>query len=109
MSLLINLVESLSFLLLAALVVTVVAPWLDQRPILRQVAINLVLILLFPPFEYYYAISKAALPSFDGFYFVFDDNRQRQIVATLLAYGVFLGVLVVALPLRAWWLRRLNV
>lgn len=40
MSLLINLVESLSFLLLAALVVTVVAPWLDQRPILRQVTIG---------------------------------------------------------------------
>lgn len=43
MSLLINLVESLSFLLLAALVVTVVAPWLDQRPILRQVAIGALL------------------------------------------------------------------
>jgi methyl-accepting chemotaxis protein len=40
MSLLINLVESLSFLLLAALVVTVVAPWLDPRPILRQGAIG---------------------------------------------------------------------
>lgn len=30
----------------------------------------------------------------------------KQIVATLLAYGVFLGVLAVALPLRAWWLRK---
>ena len=40
MSLLINLVESLSFLLLAALVVTVIAPWIDQRPILRQGAIG---------------------------------------------------------------------
>lgn len=40
MSLLINLVESLSFLLLAALVVTVVAPWIDPRPILRQGAIG---------------------------------------------------------------------
>lgn len=30
----------------------------------------------------------------------------KQIVATLLAYGVFLGVLAVALPLRALWLRR---
>lgn len=61
-----------------------------QRMILWLVAINLVLILLFPPFEYYYAISKAALPSFDGFYFVFDDNRQRQIVATLLYIEVAL-------------------
>lgn len=32
----------------------------------------------------------------------------KQIVATLLAYGVFLGVLVIALPLRAWWWRRHN-
>jgi len=30
----------------------------------------------------------------------------KQIVATLLAYGVFLGVLAVALPLRTLWLRR---
>ena len=30
----------------------------------------------------------------------------RQIVATLLAYGVFLAVLVLAWPLRARWLRR---
>lgn len=61
-----------------------------QRVILWLVAINLVLILLFPPFEYYYAISKAALPSFDGFYFVFGDNAQRQIVATLLYIEVAL-------------------
>jgi hypothetical protein len=30
----------------------------------------------------------------------------KQIVATLLAYGVFLGVLAIALPLRAAWLRK---
>lgn len=30
----------------------------------------------------------------------------KQIVATLYAYGAFLGVLCVALPLRALWLRR---
>lgn len=55
-----------------------------QRAVLWLVAINLVLILLFPPFEHYHAISKATLPSFDGFYFLFGDNTQRQIVATLL-------------------------
>lgn len=32
----------------------------------------------------------------------------KQVVATLLAYGAFLGVLCVALPLRALWLRRLR-
>lgn len=30
----------------------------------------------------------------------------KQIVATLLAYGVFLAVVCIALPLRAWWWRR---
>jgi TRAP-type C4-dicarboxylate transport system permease small subunit len=30
----------------------------------------------------------------------------KQIVATLLAYGVFLAVVCLALPLRAWWWRR---
>ena len=55
-----------------------------QRSVLWLVAINLVLVLLFPPFENYYAISKATLPSFDGFYFLFGDNAQRQIVSSLL-------------------------
>ena len=56
-----------------------------QRAVLWLMGINLVLMLLFPPFENYYAITKAVLPSFDGFYFIFDDNAQRQIVTTLLA------------------------
>jgi len=30
----------------------------------------------------------------------------KQIIATLLTYGVFLGVLAIAAPLRALWLRR---
>lgn len=30
----------------------------------------------------------------------------KQVVATLLAYGAFLGVFCLALPLRAAWLRR---
>lgn len=61
-----------------------------QRAVLWLVAINLVLILLFPPFENYYAITRAALPSFDGFYFLFGENAQRQIVATLLYIEVAL-------------------
>lgn len=55
-----------------------------QRSILWLVAVNLVLTLLFPPFENYTAISQAALPSFEGFYFVFGDNAQRQIVTPIL-------------------------
>lgn len=61
-----------------------------QRMILWLVAINLVLILLFPPFEHYQAISKTALPSFDGFYFVFGDTAQKQIVSALLYIEVAL-------------------
>lgn len=55
-----------------------------QRAVLWLVAVNLVLILLFPPFEHYQAISRTALPSFDGFYFVFGDTAQKQIVSALL-------------------------
>ena len=36
MSLFINLIESLSFLLLAALILTASASWLDRRPLLRS-------------------------------------------------------------------------
>lgn len=61
-----------------------------QRGVLWLMAFNLVLVLLFPPFENYYAITKAALPSFDGFYFLFGDNVQRQIVSTLLYIEVTL-------------------
>ena len=61
-----------------------------QRGVLWLMAINLVLVLLFPPFENYYAINKAALPSFDGFYFLFGDNAQRQIVATILYIEIVL-------------------
>lgn len=40
MLLLIDLIQSLSFLLLAALILTVVAPWIDSRPLLRQVVVG---------------------------------------------------------------------
>jgi hypothetical protein len=55
-----------------------------QRAILITVAVNLVVIMLFPPFENFDKITKATLPSFDGFYFVFGDNTKRVIVSTIL-------------------------
>ena len=61
-----------------------------QQAVLLLVAVNLVIVLLFPPFEYYAAISKAALPSFEGFYFVFADHSQRQIVTPILYIEVAL-------------------
>ena len=55
-----------------------------QNLVLLGVALNLLLALLFPPFQDHYTGSKALLPSFDGFYFVFGDNSVRVIVAAML-------------------------
>ena len=55
-----------------------------QKRVLWIVAVNLVIMLVFPPFENYASISKAFLPSFEGFYFIFGDNSQRQIVMPIL-------------------------
>jgi len=64
-----------------------------QRVVLALIAINLVLVLLFPPFEFFSAISKAALPTFEGFYFIFGDNSQRQLVTPILYIEVALIVI----------------
>ncbi len=64
-----------------------------QRIVLGLVAVNLVLILLFPPFEYFSAITKAALPTFEGFYFLFGDNSQRQLITAILYIEVALVVI----------------
>lgn len=55
-----------------------------QRWLLIAVGINLIVLVLFPPFENFTAITKAVLPTFEGFYFVFADNSQRQIVTPIL-------------------------
>jgi len=55
-----------------------------QNLMLLGVALNLLLALLFPPFQDHYTASQALLPSFDGFYFVFGDNSKRVIVAAML-------------------------
>jgi len=64
-----------------------------QRAVLAVVALNLVLVLLFPPFELFTAITKAALPTFEGFYFVFADNSRRQLVAPILYIEVALIII----------------
>jgi len=61
-----------------------------QRGVLWFMAMNLVLVVLFPPFQNYAAITKAALPSFEGFYFLFANNSQRQLVAPILYIEVSL-------------------
>jgi type II secretory pathway component PulF len=55
-----------------------------QNLVLLGVAVNLMLALLFPPFQDHYTASKALLPTFDSFYFVFGDNSMRVIVTAML-------------------------
>jgi hypothetical protein len=61
-----------------------------QRVVLFGVGLNLLLVLLFPPMENYYAVTRAALPSFDGFYFLFGQQGTRTIVTAILYMEVFI-------------------
>lgn len=61
-----------------------------QRAVLGLVAVNLLVAVLFPPFENFSAITKASLPTFEGFAFVFGDNPMRQIVTPILYIEVAL-------------------
>ena len=61
-----------------------------QRVVLFGVGLNLLLVLLFPPMENYYAVTRAALPSFDGFYFLFGEHGKRTIVTAILYIEVFI-------------------
>lgn len=47
-------------------------------------AINLALIVLFPPFESVFALTNATLPTFEGFYFLFTQRPNHTIVTALL-------------------------
>jgi hypothetical protein len=55
-----------------------------QRAVLGLVGLNLFAALLFPPFANASSVSRAMLPSFDGFYFVFGDHSQRVMVTSIL-------------------------
>jgi hypothetical protein len=70
-----------------------------QHGALWGVALNLLLMLLFPPFEYAGAISRTVMPTFDGFYFVFGENGTRQIVTAMLYIEVVLVLVNGALAL----------
>lgn len=61
--------------------------------VLALVVANLLLILLFPPFENYASTSRLAGTHFDGFYFVFGDKWQRRFYVPLL-YMEVLWVLI---------------
>ncbi len=55
-----------------------------QNASLLFTGVNLVLMLLFPPMESVFAISKAAIPTFEGFFFIFSQKPAHVIVDTLL-------------------------
>lgn len=55
-----------------------------QNAVLVITAANLVLMLLFPPFESVFAVTNAALPNFEGFYFIFSQKPNHTIVTTVL-------------------------
>lgn len=64
-----------------------------QKTVLFGVALNLLLVLLFPPMQNYKAITKAMLPSFDGFYFVF-GGYDKYVIITPMLYLEVIFILV---------------
>lgn len=55
-----------------------------QNAILIVVAVNLTVILLFPPFENVFEVSRAIIPSFQGFYFIFSADPMHAIITPVL-------------------------
>lgn len=55
-----------------------------QNAALLFTGANLVLMLLFPPMESVFALTRAAIPTFEGFYFIFTRKPAHVIVETLL-------------------------
>ncbi|MDH4149100.1 MAG: hypothetical protein OEW79_02830 [Betaproteobacteria bacterium] len=55
-----------------------------QNAALIFTGLNLVMMLLFPPMESVFALTRAAIPTFEGFYFVFSKKPAHVIVETLL-------------------------
>jgi hypothetical protein len=77
-----------------------------QNTTLVVVAANLLVILLFPPFESVFAMTKATLPTFEGFYFIFSRQPNHVIVAPIL----YMEVIFVLINGALCWLffRRKN-
>jgi hypothetical protein len=60
-----------------------------QNATLIVVAFNLIVLLLFPPFESVYAVTQATLPTFEGFHLIFARQPNHVIVTTILYLEVF--------------------
>lgn len=61
-----------------------------QRMVLWLVGVNLLVVVLFPPFQNFASITRSVFPTFEGFYFLFADNTQRQLVTPILYMEVCL-------------------
>jgi hypothetical protein len=98
------------FLEMVVLLVNVGVAWLllrDSKPrlnfqnaVLLMVSINLTVILLFPPFEHVLAVTKAILPTFQGFYFIFSAGPMLTIITPIL----YLEVIFVLVNGALLWL-----
>lgn len=71
-----------------------------QNATLLVVAVNLVVILLFPPFDSVYALTKASIPTFEGFYFIFARQTNHVIVTAIL----YIEVIFVLINGAIFWL-----
>ncbi|HKA38604.1 MAG TPA: hypothetical protein VKD25_02440 [Burkholderiales bacterium] len=73
-----------------------------QRIAVAIAAANLLVMLLFPPFDYR-SLATAFPPAFAGFYFAFTPPAHGQLNTTLLTLEVMVVLVNAAL---AWWLLR---
>ncbi|MSQ53827.1 MAG: hypothetical protein EXR31_00510 [Betaproteobacteria bacterium] len=68
--------------------------------VLIMALLNLVVVLLFPPFEAFPWAGRTTVGSFDGFYFAFGDKSSRRIFMPLLT----MEMIYVLLNACAFWL-----
>jgi hypothetical protein len=71
-----------------------------RAAVLLLALVNLVLVLLFPPFENYASTLRFSGTHFDGFYFLFGDKWQRRIYLPLL----YMEILWILLNAAVLWL-----
>jgi len=71
-----------------------------QNATLIVVAMNLLVIVLFPPFESVFTMTKATVPSFEGFYFIFARQPNHVVVVAVL----YLEVVFMLINGALFWL-----
>ena len=71
-----------------------------QNAILFVTGFNLVMMLMFPPYESVYALTNAALPTFEGFHFILSRQPNHVVVTTLL----YLEVIFILANGALFWL-----